>query len=207
MKIENITDTKEKASSSSIIHCGSAGEFLYPSDWAQCSETVHCGQPPGKTENGTRTWLKSDEFTNSYSTEVVYTCVDGSQFDTDNDGVGDTTGITLSCLWSKIWTPWVTLPTCVITHCIFSFGIPAESFLEEVSTEWTPIETKKQFICQGAKDDGTHARFTEADRAVSTFSMLCNPYGNFMFKNKRSSWPTCLQGLKHILQACFNIIL
>ena len=89
----------------------------------------------------------------------------------------------------------MTLPPCVITHCLFSFDIPEDSFLDEVSTEWTPIEMRKQFMCQGASVDGTPTMFTEADRAVSTFSMLCNPDGNFMFKNKRSSWPTCLQGL------------
>ena len=105
MKIENSTDTKEEASNSSIIRCGSDGEFIYPSLWAQCSNTVQCGQPPLQTDNGTRIWINSEQYEDSYGTEVVYRCVNGSQFDTDADGVGDTLTITLSCLWSKSWSP------------------------------------------------------------------------------------------------------
>ena len=193
MKIEDKAETKEAASNISIVRCSSSGDFLYPSVWAQCSHIVDCGQPPHKTQNGIRTWQGS-EFKDNYGTQVEYSCENGSQFDTDNDGFGDSLQLTVSCLWSKVWSPWSNLPPCVVTHCIFLLPVPSDSFLEEVTSDWTPVETEKQFRCQGMNSTGMHTRFTEADRTVSTFSISCQENGQFTFENKRQNWPTCLEG-------------
>ena len=45
MAIENGTNWKENASTSSIVLCGPEGLFLYPSPWPQCSDTVQCEDP------------------------------------------------------------------------------------------------------------------------------------------------------------------
>ena len=60
--------------------------------------------------------------------------------------------------------------------------------------------SKKEYRCQGMKSDGTHTRFWESDRTKSTFDMLCLPDGTFQFEDKRSNWPTCLEGEDDIFQ-------
>ncbi len=68
-------------------------------------------------------------FQETYNTYVEYTCVNGSQFDTNKDGKGDTIAVQIRCLWNKTWSPWPVLPPCVITHCVNPFPIPANSNL------------------------------------------------------------------------------
>ena len=31
------------------------------------------------------------------------------------------------------------MPNCVVTHCIFTTEIPEDTFLQENTTDWTPI--------------------------------------------------------------------
>ena len=74
--------------------------------WPNCTRTVLCGQPPGPPVNGTRSWIQGAEEDQEtydtqvtrnyvtcnvlyYSVQVRYGCQDGSQFDTDGDGLGD----------------------------------------------------------------------------------------------------------------------
>ena len=73
-----------------------------------------------------------------YGSEVSYSCGPGRMFDTDGDGAGDSDNVTAACLWSSSWSP-ATLPSCAVTHCISNLSVPADSFLQEVTSDWTPI--------------------------------------------------------------------
>ena len=44
-----------------------------------------------------------------------------------------------------------------------------------------------------------HTKFFESDRSLSSFTMMCQPDGSFLFENVRSNWPTCLEGVKIII--------
>ena len=66
-------------------------------------------------------------FQDTYNTFVEYKCVNGSQFDTNNDKVGDAISIQIRCLWNKNWSPWPVLPSCYITHCVNPFPIPNDT--------------------------------------------------------------------------------
>jgi hypothetical protein len=68
-------------------------------------------------------------FQNTYNTWVEYRCVNGSQFDTNKDGKGDTILLQTRCLWNKTWSPWPVLPPCYITHCVNPFPIPNDTSL------------------------------------------------------------------------------
>ena len=102
--------------------------------------------------------------------------------------------------WRKAWSPWPTLPPCVITHCVDPFPIPEDSDLEEAQPNWitwTPINTEKLYQCTGSYMEGAqriHTKFFESDRSLSSFTMMCKSDGSFQFENVRSQWPTCLEG-------------
>ena len=160
--------------------------------WPNCTETVFCGQPPKPPVNGTITWLSpATEFDEAYNTNVMYHCPNGTQFDTDNDGKGDSVNITIRCQWNKAWNPYPTLPPCIVTHCVEPFKIPEETYLEELTSEWTEINQEKAYQCKGKVGD-THTRFWESDRTKSTFELLCNEDGYFTWQE----WPICLEGNK-----------
>jgi hypothetical protein len=65
-----------------------------------------------------------------FNTSVKYFCINGSQFDTDNDKKGDAVSVINRCLWNKVWSPYPILPQCYITHCVNPFDIPDDSFLQ-----------------------------------------------------------------------------
>ena len=158
--------------------------------WPNCTETVRCGQPPEIPVNGTITWLNGTEFQDTYNTYVKYHCQDGSQFDINQRGVGESVSVVTRCQWNKKWAPHAVLPKCIVTHCVEPFEIPDETFLEEVTSSWTKINEYKEYRCKGMKKDGTHTRFWETDRSKSTFRLFCNPSGYFTYEE----WPICLEG-------------
>ena len=45
MAVENSTNYKSVASTSSFVLCGPEGLLLYPEPWPQCSDTVECEDP------------------------------------------------------------------------------------------------------------------------------------------------------------------
>ena len=156
--------------------------------WPNCTETVVCGQPPVPPVNGTRTWLSpAQENQETYNTVVKYACQDGSQFDTNGDGVGDQVEITTRCLWSKAWSDYPTLPECIVTHCVEPFKIPEETSLEEVTSDWTSINTYKQYRCKN-QVNGQPTMFWESDRSMFTFKLFCKPDGYYTWQE----WPICL---------------
>ena len=205
-----------QASTGSVVRCGIEGEFLYPDPWPQCNANISCGEPLPIPENdprltptaapGSRTWIVGSEGDDWYKAEVGYRCTDGSKFDTTGNGDGDTVQLETSCKWRKSWEPWgdptpvpsaesSLLPPCIITHCISPPPIPAASFIEEVTSAWTAVNTSKQYRCQGMLGDGTHTRFWETDRTKSTFSIPCTPDGTFNFVDAPESWPICLEDI------------
>ena len=176
------------------------------SSWPNCTQTVNCGPPPPKPNNGyinavpgfdgSINWLHgatTDQDT--YNTTVEYRCVEGSKFDTTDDGAGDSSSLRTRCQWDKKWAPYSSsLPPCVVTHCVRPFPIPEDTQLEELTATPTAVTHTKNYQCKGKKADGTHTRFWESDRTKSTFEILCKPDGSFDFDNDRSSWPTCIEG-------------
>ena len=97
----------------------------------------------------TRTWISSAvDNEETYNTSVMYQCPDGSQFDTNDDGVGDSVTVTIRCLWNKAWHPYPTIPPCIVTHCVEPFNIPDSTDLEELTSDWTLINTKKEYRCK-----------------------------------------------------------
>ena len=127
-----------------------------------------------------------------------YYCVNGSQFDTDNDGVGDTLYLDITCQWRKAWSPWPTLPICIITHCVDPFPIPSGHELEQETHEWTPINTDKVYRCTGRVfKDGSYipTKFFKNDRSLSSFGQRCLPDGTYNFVDIKSNWPVCLEGM------------
>ena len=206
MRVLNQTEWKNQSSSGTEVYCGADGEWIYPPTWPQCSRTTYCPAPPSPPTNdprhadtvpaGTRTWigdLKEPE--HQYLTKVAYRCTQGSQFDTDSDGVGDTLELQTTCKWMGVWEPWASLPPCLITHCIWPPEVPTSSYKEEVTTDWTPVNTSKQYRCKGMKGDGTHTRFWESDRTKSTLSIPCMANGLFDFVDEVASWPVCLEDI------------
>ena len=158
--------------------------------WPNCTETVLCGKPPDPPINGTRTWMSpASEDQETYNTHIVYTCQDGSQFDTDNDGRGDSVSVEIRCQWNKQWNPYTVLPPCLVTHCVEPFKIPPDSDLEELTSEWTSIYTYKHYQCKNSVDS-IPTMFWETDRTKSTFKLFCNADGYFTWQD----WPTCLTG-------------
>ena len=124
-----------------------------------------------------------------------YRCTDGSQFDTDGDGAGDRVSLDIRCQWDEVWTPWVPLPPCVITHCISPPDRPEDTNLRELTSSWTPINTRKEYDCGGLQEYGRYTGFWQTDRSKSTFDILCKPDGLYDFVDERGNWPTCLQDI------------
>ena len=158
-------------------------------NWPNCTETVSCGKPPELPVNGTRIWISpAVEDQETYDTNITYFCQDGSQFDTNYDGVGDSISVTIRCLWNKTWSPYhQQLPPCIITHCVEPFKIPDETNLEIITSEWTPINTNKEYQCKNTIDS-VYTMFWESDRTKSTFELACKPDGYFTWEE----WPICL---------------
>ena len=187
------------------VECkGPEGTYKTPSTWPNCTQTINCGLPPAKPSdgwinavpgfNGSVTWLFGAlNGSNTYNTTVEYKCAEGSQFDTDSDGVGDTVALTARCRWDKQWSP-PSLPDCRVTDCTEPPSIPADTYLEEVTDQWTPVESSKLYQCQGS-NESRHTRFWESDRAKTTFKILCKLDGSFQFDEQRSSWPTCVEDI------------
>ena len=199
-KLLNGSHTKffesDRSKTSFSMLCLSNGSFQFVNsrqNWPTCLSTVYCGQPPNASENGDRTWMNGIEFKESYGTKVSYQCVKGSQFDTNRDGKGDSLSIETECMWNKAWTPWSTLPKCVITHCVNPFKIPLNTSLEESTSAWTEINRNKEYRCSRMKN-GMHTQFFEYDRFKSSFSMRCLENGTFDFVNDTEHWPMCLEG-------------
>ena len=174
------------------VECLTIGEYNTPvrqgETWPNCTETVVCGVPPDPPVNGSRTWLNgAEENQMTYDTGVLYHCEDGSQFDTDNDGLGDSVTVEIRCQWNKVWFPYLELPPCIITHCVEPFKIPDETNLEEITSDWTPINENKQYQCKNTVDS-VYTMFWESDRSKSTFEIFCKDDGYFTWKE----WPICL---------------
>ena len=98
---------------------------------------------------------------------------------------------------------------CFITHCVDPFYIPLNSSLEESTTNWTRINTNKEYRCTNMRN-GEHTQFFEYDRTKSSFSMRCFPDGTFDFVNETQHWPVCLKGKEEslnllFLKNCFSI--
>ncbi len=168
------------------------GEYNTPvrqgQSWPNCTQTVVCGVPPDPPVNGSRTWLNgAEENQMTYNTSVLYHCEDGSQFDTDGDGLGDSVTVTIRCQWNKVWFPYLELPPCIVTHCVEPFKIPEETNLEEITSDWTPINENKQYQCKNTIDS-VYTMFWESDRSKSTFEIFCKEDGYFTWKK----WPICL---------------
>ena len=168
------------------------GEYNTPvrqgETWPNCTETVVCGVPPDPPVNGSRTWLNgAEENQMTYDTSILYHCEDGSQFDTDDDGLGDSVTVEIRCQWNKVWFPYLELPPCIITHCVEPFKIPDETNLEEITSDWTPINENKQYQCKNTVDS-VYTMFWESDRSKSTFEIVCKDDGYFTWKE----WPICL---------------
>ena len=193
--LESDTRNKSSASNSISVKCNSLGDFEYPEIWPQCFETISCGSPPHVPINGTREWVKGAVNDDKYDTHITYKCAQGSMFDTNNNDVGNSVNVTINCEWRKVWNPWPKLPKCVITHCIDPLPMPEDSNLEELNSDWVPINEKKWYQCKGIKPDGNHTKFFESDRNKSSFSMLCKPDGTYDFINIRENWPTCLSNV------------
>ena len=157
--------------------------------WPNCTSTVLCGQPPPLPVNVTRQWISpASDLQETYDTQVTYTCPDGSKFDLNDDGVGDSTSLTLRCQWNKQWAPYhSSLPPCVVTHCVEPFLIPAETNLERLTDDWTPINTDKEYRCKNQVDDKP-TMFWQSDRTQSTFQLRCKEDGYFTWQE----WPVCL---------------
>ena len=194
MRIENDTYTRKEASRTSVVHCASDGEMKYPAVWPQCSTDIQCGEPPSHPYGGSRQWRNREEGDNTYKTRVAYRCVNGSEFDLTRDGAGDSVEIIISCRWNKSWDPWPVLPPCYITDCVDPVPIPKDTNLEEVTSVWTRVNTSKEYLCQGREQDGRHTMFWQSNRSLSSFSMFCQPDGQFLFENIRANWPICMEG-------------
>ena len=176
--------------------------------WPNCTQTVRCGQPPdmpanGRVNgtdghNGSITWLNNAPTGRDvYDTWVQYECAVGSQFDAapeGGDGKGDAISLKKRCRWDKSWTPAATLPACYVTHCIHPYPIPFDTYLEEVTSNWTEVNQKKHYQCKGW-GGSRHTRFWESDRSKSTFEIKCLEDGSYSFDNKRESWPTCIEDI------------
>ena len=192
------------------VECLNTGVYNTPilesKVWPNCTETVACGQPlPHPVDgrvNGTNghdgsiAWLHGVSMnTETYNTTVQFSCAEGSKFDTNNDGSGDTLTIETRCLWNKTWSWPSSLPACHVTHCIAPYSIPSDTNLVEVTSAWTQVNQPKQYKCKGAVGN-THTRFWESDRSKSTFEIQCRADGSYNFDNLRGSWPTCLEDVE-----------
>ena len=191
------------------IECLTNGTYAIPPNsqypkWPNCTATVRCGQPPPKPANGAINgtfgfdgsieWLYgAPDLQETYNTWVEYRCADGSQFDTDNDNVGDTVSLRSRCQWDKTWS-LPSLPPCYVTQCVLPFPLPADTHLEELTDAWTNVNSNKEYRCQN-ETGGVATMFWESDRTKSTFSMSCKPDGTYDFNGARENWPTCLTGI------------
>ena len=187
----------------SVSCLAGVGEFNTPvrqgASWPNCTETVVCGQPPLPPVNGSRVWLSpGSELQETYNTNITYSCQDGSQFDTDGDGAGDSLSVTIRCQWNKQWAPHTSLPPCYVTHCVEPFNIPEETNLEEVSSAWTEINRNKEYQCKN-NIAGVPTMFWTSDRSRSTFELPCRPDGYFTW----AEWPICLAGWSGLW--CLNV--
>ena len=192
------------------------GVYLTPvalgGSWPNCTLTVNCGSPPGKPTggfvnaepgfDGSATWLNgASTGQETYNTSIEYACAEGSQFDTNGTKEGNKWTLRTRCQWDKSWSPYnatLQLPQCVITHCTKPFSIPSDTFLEELTSDWTYVKETKKYQCKDQMtvgDQTFHTRFWESDRTRSTFEILCKEDGSFDFDNQRSSWPTCIKGI------------
>ena len=193
MRLEENIARKEDASDHVMVLCGNNSEFIYPDEWPQCSKDINCGPPVTPPANVSRTWLKGrSEPDSTYKTFIEYNCEDGSKFDTDEDGIGETDSLKDKCNWNKRWR-YSALPACIITHCIHPFAIPNDTSLV-TSDGWTSINKDRTYECEGwnTTGDETHVKFFETDRSKTSFTMKCKDDGNYEFVNKRENWPTCL---------------
>ena len=190
------------------IECLTSGTYAIPPNtqypkWPNCTATVRCGQPPPKPVNGAINgtfgfdgsidWLNdAPDLQDTYDTWVEYRCADGSQFDTNQDNLGDEIFLRSRCQWDKTWSLPV-LPPCYVTQCVLPFPLPTDTYLEEITNAWTDVDSKKEYRCQN-NSDGVAAMFWQTDRTKSTFSMVCKPDGTYDFNGARENWPTCLTG-------------
>ena len=190
MNLERLSEMKEDTPSFIDVTCSNTGEFDYP-NWEQCSEITYCGEPLAASSNGTRQWMIGEEPDDVYGTTILYGCVNGSKFDIDDDAIGDYAHLNVYCRWNKQWLPWSPLPPCIITHCVDPFSIPNDTYIIEVDSAWTPINSSKWYECAD-KFNETHTRYFETNRSITSFSMMCMEDGSFNFVNERENWPTCL---------------
>ena len=190
------------------VECLTTGTYAIPPNtqypkWPNCTATVRCGQPPPKPVDGAINgtfgfdgsieWLyDAPDLQDTYDTWVEYRCANGSQFDTNDDGLGDEVFLRSRCQWDKTWS-LPALPPCYVTQCVLPFPLPADTYLEEITNAWTDVDSKKEYRCQN-NTGGVATMFWESDRTKSTFSMHCKPDGTYDFNGARETWPTCLTG-------------
>ena len=125
--VETNAAVREEAGNSITITCSENGTFSVDEDWPpSCVEVTYCSFPPLTSDmvmvsgqeymiNGTDAVLVNGSYDHlvdasfEYLSNVSVTCIDGSMFDVDDDGEGDTHNITLECLWNKTWSPWTSV--------------------------------------------------------------------------------------------------
>ena len=76
------------------------------------------------------------------------------------------------------------------------FEIFNDTYLEQISTQWTPVGEDKHYRC--AEMVGTdHTRFLESDRSTSIFAIHCQSDGTFAINGtNREEWPTCVKDIQ-----------
>ena len=189
-RFEADTDTKDQAGMKVEVKCGTDGYLGYPTTWTTCRDKTECPAPPPPPENGSLSLEGDPSLSQPYLTQLVYSCTNGSQYDTDSSGAGDTPGLVSSCQWRGAWHPWTSMPSCIITHCTSPPLPPSHHHLEELTTSWTPTNSPKVFQCQGyLPEESRHTRFFQQDRSLSSLSLPCRPDGQVTFDG---FWPTCL---------------
>lgn len=91
----------EPAAWSLAVVCREEGQYDTPVRlgklWPNCTRTVLCPRPPEPPLNGSTSWTGELGF----NTSVTFTCEDGSQFDTDNDGEGDQISVRSVMIWAR----------------------------------------------------------------------------------------------------------
>ena len=88
-RLMNNTKLKRDADNSITISCSEEGEYQSDTstDWPPaCVKKTECPSPPIRKD------LRNDDLGHShlYGTDITYKCENGSLFDLDDDGVGET---------------------------------------------------------------------------------------------------------------------
>ena len=127
------------------------------------------------------------EEVHEYEGLASYRCINGSQFDTSDDGEGDTLTVTLKCQWNKMWDP-PELPECKVTHCVNPIVEPLDGAvnLVEATDQWTEVGKFKRYNClDGMKiENNTATKGAASDHAI----VECLDDGSMEYPEP---WPQC----------------